>query len=521
MLKLVRKLVVFSCIGMASGAVMPEGTLLEIRMDAETGTRISRVGDQVAASLIAPAAIGGTILLPAGARLEGHVRTVKKLGWNPFRHTATIEYVFDRVVVDGWLRLPVETRLVSVDTAREKVDGDGRVHGIRPAMNVSSALAAYSWRLVMLEPIVGAGVWATKFAFARPPDPEIHFPKGTEMVLRVMAPLTLPSVAGGPAVPTLAEAKSRAAGEALASLPSQRASTASGQVADVVNVVLMGSESEVRRAFLAAGWAETEKKTVGSLMRTYRSIVERKSYRTAPMSTMTLDGVPAQLSFQKSLNSFARRHHIRLWRRASPGGEFWVGAATEDVGIGFSMKKLNWTHFIDQRIDGERAKVTNDLAFTGCVDAATYLGREELPGELAHGAGLVHTDGRVAVAQLNHCSHAAVPQQEPRQPGVVKRFLIGAHHELVRSNFLYVGYHATKLATAVSHFWTRRPRPGRPMPLETAPARGLETYAELAAPLTALTPDSGPVVAPPGFLEPQEIGEGSSRVGERPDQDPY
>jgi hypothetical protein len=516
-MRIIRHLVVLGCSWAATAAELPEGTLLEIRMNADTGTRISRQGDPVSATLIAPVAVDGVTVLASGVQLEGSIGAAKRLGWNPFRHTAAIEYVFDRVVIDGWLRLPIETRLISVDTAREHVDGEGRVHGIRPAANVSSGLAAYGWRLALLEPPLAMGVWATKFAFARPPDPEIYFPKGTEMILRVTAPITVPSVAGGPAVAIAAAEKLERAAEALAAMPSQRATTRSGQLADVLNVALLGSETEVRRAFLAAGWAETEKKTAGSLMRTYRSIIERRSYRSAPMSTMTLGGVPAQLSFQKGLNSFARRHHIRLWRRPTSGGDVWIGAATEDISIGFSFKKMNWTHFIDQRIDGERAKVANDLAFTGCVDAASYVERAELPGDLAHDSGQIQTDGKVVVIQLNSCGGAAPAEPVAGRPSAMKRFLHGAHHELVRSNFLHIGYHATRLASAVSHLWTRRPASRRPEPVLKEARRinaGAETSAVMLAP-----PDSATAIAMPGGLEPEEIGEGSSGIGKSPDQD--
>jgi hypothetical protein len=500
----------------AGAATLPEGALLEIRMDGATGTRISRIGDAVTATLIAPVVVEGTIVLPAGVRLEGYVVTAKKLGWNPFRHTAAMEYAFDRVVIDGWLRLPLETRLVKVDTARENVDDKGRVRGIRPTMNVSSGLAVYGWRLALVEPTIAMGVWATKFAFARPPDPEIHFPQGTEMMLRVSAPVTLPSVAAGPAVSAVAEAESQRAGEALETLASQRATTGSGELADVLNVIVLGDEADVRKAFLAAGWADTEPKTVGSLMRTYRSIIERRSYRSAPMSKMTLDGVPAQLAFQKSLNSFARRHHIRLWRRATSRGDVWIGAATEDISIGFSFKKLNWTHFIDQRIDGERAKVVNDLSFTGCVEAASYRERGELQDELAHDSGPIQTDGRVAVIQLNDCENTVLPAVDTRQPGPVKRFFVGAHHELVRSNFLYIGYHATKLASAVSHLWRKSHNTPRTGPvLETIEARVAEDGPENSAALIP-PPDAAAVVAMPRDLESEEIGEGSAGVGKGP-----
>ena len=75
---------------------------------------------------------------------------------------------------------------------------------------------------------------------------------------------------------------------------------------------------------------------------------------------------------QKSLDTVQKRHHVRVWqypRRAN----VWLGAAAEDVGFRFEL--THWTHSTDPNIDSERAKVVNDLAFTGCVDAAGLLPR--------------------------------------------------------------------------------------------------------------------------------------------------
>ena len=45
-----------------------------------------------------------------------------------------------------------------------------------------------------------------------------------------------------------------------------------------------------------------------------------------------------------------------------------TASSTQDIGIAFSAKQKTFIHVIDQYLDNERSKVTNDLEFTGCVD---------------------------------------------------------------------------------------------------------------------------------------------------------
>jgi hypothetical protein len=77
-------------------------------------------------------------------------------------------------------------------------------------------------------------------------------------------------------------------------------------------------------------------------------------------------------------------------------------------------------------VDNERAKVVNDLVYTGCVDAAELMDRSWVPRELKGSNGWpMQTDGAVAVLELNPCRD---PQRfdEPvaglkTRPGVWKR----------------------------------------------------------------------------------------------------
>ena len=77
-------------------------------------------------------------------------------------------------------------------------------------------------------------------------------------------------------------------------------------------------------------------------------------------------------------------------------------AATHDIGISFSEENRTFIHKIDSQIDRERAKVVNDLLFTGQVRSVELVDRPKAPqhGQNATGDSL-ETDGKIAVLVWN------------------------------------------------------------------------------------------------------------------------
>ena len=104
----------------------------------------------------------------------------------------------------------------------------------------------------------------------------------------------------------------------------------------------------------------------------------------------------------------SKRHHLRIWltKETWYGQPVWTSSSTHDIGIGFSKKNKTFIHLIDTNIDNERAKVVNDLIFTGCVSSAQLVTRPWLPTHPKNGTDEdLITDGRIAVLQFNNCSH--------------------------------------------------------------------------------------------------------------------
>ena len=380
---------------------LPAGTTLEARLSIATGSRISHPGDPIEATIIAPASVGGRILIPDGSVLSGVIENVNPIGLGLKHTTASIGYNFDALRLKNGETILIKSEVVEVETAKERVDVTGTVHGIHPIVSLSSTLDFVAVPLLCVTPPVGAPVWAMKSLIAPPANPEIYFPVGTELILRLTAPVDIPPANTQPIRIAPFSPHEIAEIHDLVKNSGQRARQGS-QPSNLVNVLFLGSRQQLDRAFQAAGWSLTERKSPLSLYRMYYALTTRVGYRRAPMDSLTLNGIPSDFEYQKSLDTVEKRHHVRLWR-ATQTPDVWLGTAAEDVAFRFEV--THWTHSSDPRIDNERAKVVDDLAFTGCLDRAELLTRN-LPDLLEHtkAARSILTDGQIVLLRLTDCN---------------------------------------------------------------------------------------------------------------------
>jgi len=169
---------------------------------------------------------------------------------------------------------------------------------------------------------------------------------------------------------------------------------------DATNLMFLGSKQELENAFVKAGWVAAAGLNSKSKLETFRAMAEDRGYQEAPVSILLLEGQPPDLTFEKLTDTFSARHHLRIWHRPGrfDGKEIWVCSATHDTGIDFSEENRTFIHKIDSKIDLERAKVVNDLLFTGLVQGLSLVDRPELPGNLFNATGdKLETDGKMAV----------------------------------------------------------------------------------------------------------------------------
>jgi hypothetical protein len=425
--------------------ILAAGTHLEVRLSGPTGSRISHPSDSVEAVVIAPVFAEGRLLIPQGAMVLGAVKRVVRVGLGLKHVTSEIEYGFDAVQLPDGAAVPVESRVLEVETAKERVDPRGVISGIYPTANLSSSVAFFALPFLWAEPEFGVPVLGIKFIIARSPDPEIYFPAGTEIILQLTRQADIPGRHASPAeIAPLSAVEMADAHRVLTELPKQRTDMGRNRPSDLVNILFLGARGAINRAFQAAGWSGAQRSSMISIYRMYHCMAQRTGYSMAPMGKLTLNGVSADVEYQKSLDTFSKRHHLRLWKQGQEN--IWLSAATEDVD--YAVRRMHLTHATDPLIDNERAKVLNDLAFTGCLDAAAMMTRDS-SAALDRQEQDIETDGRIAIIRVNDCRHprtmpAALESSALYARARSSEALIALRNDLIRTNPISLAYNTTR-----------------------------------------------------------------------------
>lgn len=388
--------------GPAAALEVPKGTEIQIRLTAKVSTQNAKVNDAVESVVIAPVIVGNQVAIAPGAVVRGAVEKVTA-STKP-EERALLGLGFGELESDG-VKLKLSAQVAAVDNAREKVDDQGQINGILGTDTITGKLDSGISKITEKYSGLGGFLNAAKNAVLKPAEGDIAYDAGVEMTVKLTAPLRLP----GPAKPTpstkLRPMPDRAALAALvAREPFQTIAQNPPKPSDITNLMLIGSEDQLKRAFAAAGWTIATGLNPLAKFETLRALAEDRGYNEAPVSILMLDGHPPTLVFEKLNDTFARRHHLRAWLRPATflGKPVWAVAATHDVGINFSEENRTFIHRIDSNVDAERSKVTDDLLFTGHVESLEMIGRPQVPakGQNATGDNL-ETDARIAVLLLN------------------------------------------------------------------------------------------------------------------------
>ncbi len=174
---------------------------------------------------------------------------------------------------------------------------------------------------------------------------------------------------------------------------------------DAVNVLIIGTEQEVLKAFTSAQWVKVDKTVESTVLEGLIDTIEKKDYLTMPMSTLYLFGRPQDYGFvhAEPVEVVMSRNHLRAWK--SPykvnGRPLWCVAATHDIGFERDERNNKVTHKIDPAIDGEREFVNQTLSGTGQVAARGHVvpAHPITEAKTATG-GEFHSDGRILVLVL-------------------------------------------------------------------------------------------------------------------------
>jgi hypothetical protein len=198
----------------------------------------------------------------------------------------------------------------------------------------------------------------------------------------------------------------------------RRVADRQGNPGDMINFLVIGSETQMQRVFSSAGWVKVDADVRGTLLHGILESISKESYLTMPMSPLYLfDRVQDYgWAHAEPLKVVASRNHLRLWKAPFNvnGQTLWVGAATHDIGFERDNRNDGVTHKIDPDVDLERDFVEKTLTSTGLVaEILHFLPANALQEASTATGGSFHSDGRVLILQLVHSGKEASPSSKP------------------------------------------------------------------------------------------------------------
>ena len=239
---------------------------------------------------------------------------------------------FANLVHPDGSKTQVVTRLVDVDNARESVQA-GRILGL-PHPNysrVSIGLRAIG----ATDPVLSYALLSALFVRDKEYKRAIEYSAGTDMTLTVENPVKFqgrsdlaPDASAMPAPPDPALI------EFAQSQPIRTRNDGPH--------ALRSHQPAVHRQPGRGGERVSQCRLVGGRraqpeVRSEDVCGRRRSeeYRHAPVSLLLLQGRKPDVVYQKQNDTFAKRHHIRIWKASTTfqNSEVSIGAATHDIGV--------------------------------------------------------------------------------------------------------------------------------------------------------------------------------------------
>jgi LssY C-terminus len=186
----------------------------------------------------------------------------------------------------------------------------------------------------------------------------------------------------------------------------RRIADKTGDPGDMVNLLIIGSESAMQKVFATAGWVKVDADVRDAFLHGLMESMSKESYLTMPMSTLYLYGRAQDYGFAHAepIQVVMARNHLRAWKAPFriDGHVAWVGAATHDVGFERDQRNNGWTHRIDPDVDIERNYVEKTLTSTGLVtEVEHYLPDNPLKQAKTATGGSFYSDGHVLILKLN------------------------------------------------------------------------------------------------------------------------
>ncbi|MGC1907782.1 MAG: LssY C-terminal domain-containing protein [Candidatus Acidiferrum sp.] len=380
------------------------GNTMSIRLDTPVYSDRSRTGDPILGTVTYPLCKGGEYIacpdgqpvVPPGTKVNGTILFATKAPDKYSRPRLVLD--FSNILHKDGTKSPLYARVIDVDNARETVRNNEILGIVQPHASKKAGLAMAAFSAA--NPIAGYTIKGVSTVYGLSIRREIMFPAGTDVQVQIVRPSMMKEKVGWQGwklIPVDAELMK------LATTAPMRTATPGNVPSDPTNLMFLGSQKQVIAAFGEAGWFEADNLNAKSALKVAQATLRQTGYGSAPMSTLTLQGRPPDLMFQKSLDTFAKRHHVRVWMlpKTYQGQQVWVAAATHDIATQNSASGTKWTHRIDPHVDREREWVQTDLLFVGTGVAYAYVDRPTAPKKLGNATGdTIVTDGKIAVVQM-------------------------------------------------------------------------------------------------------------------------
>jgi opacity protein-like surface antigen len=431
---------------------IPAGKRFGVRLLQELSSQTTHEGAVVKAVSITPIVVNGEILIPAGSTFEGKVVQADSTGWGFKHERASLTIEWTKATLQDGRELAMEASVYDVENAQESVNQTGKIQGIRstgtPGHTAQNGVLAFAG----IDPVAYIFASSSGSAVLGFAEPEILYHAGTELILENTRPLLTsqtypPSVAPWATTPSQREDLQAF----VKTLPYRTKTKGSNKDSDITNLVFVGSPAGLMRAFTAAGWVQTDELNATSTFRTIKTMSGNQTYTQAPMSVLLLNERDPIFTLSKTTNTFASRHHLRIFptTETRDGQTVLTASSTQDIGIAFSKKQKTFIHVIDEYIDNERAKIVNDLMFTGCVQNLDLVPRPWVPRDAYNSTGdRLLTDGQAAVLRIGDCQNprttpTTVAPAPPRQERIVRDTSLTIRSDLYRGNLIYQGIAGT------------------------------------------------------------------------------
>jgi LssY C-terminus len=392
--------------GMAKAmqADLAPGQTLSIRLNGPVYSEHSRTGDPVEGTVTYPlckdgeniTCPDGQLVVPPGTRVQATILFAQKASSKYSRPRLVLD--FSNIIHSDGTRTPLYARVIDVDNARETVRNNEIIGIVQPHASTKTGYVLAG--LGMINPIAGYTIKGVSAVYGLSLRREILFPAGTDLQVQIVRPSMLKKRDSWSGWPVLAVDDKL---QTIVNAAPIRVYTKDNKPSDLTNLMFIGSQQQLEAAFQEAGWFETDSLNMGSAVKTVQATIRSAGYAQAPVSLLTINGKAPDLIFQKSLDTFAKRHHIRIWKQPVTwnGREVWVGAATHDIDISTARAHTKWGHRIDPHVDREREWIETDLLYAGTATSYALVDRPHVPKTAGNATGdVITTDGQISIVEI-------------------------------------------------------------------------------------------------------------------------